>query len=329
MKNVIHTMFAAATFFTLSSTLSSTAVILTQPIDMNNNNMVNVSNVVSSGGTQSGSGQNMIALGCNSGLRENNGDGSVNIGFNAGRNRAYRGCANIGLNNGGYNDANAYGSFNIAYLGAGGTNFTGGEGAINIGYNLGYRSAGGQGSLTAGFTSSGQQNSAGGRASWAVGNNVNANAEYAYVFGQSISSKRDNSLSCMHLDVNGTPYCAGFSQFQNPSDQRLKQDVKPVEHALDTILKLRGVEYRYTETAVKEQGLPSNARMGFIAQEAEKVMPSWVSEMPNGYKGISINGFEALSVEATRELKATVDVQQKEIEQLRKDIAELKKILSK
>jgi hypothetical protein len=382
MKALISTIFAVSLVCAVSF-----AVTLTQDMNMNTNSIINVSNIVSAGGTQTGNGQNIVALGYNAGVRQNDDEGSVNIGYNNGKNYAGRGAANIGYNAGGYNysyygamnigylggagctnnaqengtinigynvgrniasdsgainigcnqgglnDANGRGAINMGYINGTAYNNAGGDGAMNIGYNggSGLRLALGAGSMTAGYTVSGHTNRTDQPAegSWAVGQNVRASHAFAYVFGKNMTSLREDSVMCKNLDVQGTPYCSGYTQFQNPSDQRLKQNVKQVENALTTMLKLRGVEYRYTDDAVKQQGLPSNTRMGFLAQEAEKVMPSWVSEMPNGYKGISINGFEALTVEATRELKATVDSQQKEIEQLRKDIAELKKILSK
>ena len=42
-----------------------------------------------------------------------------------------------------------------------------------------------------------------------------------------------------------------------------------------------------------------------IAQEVETVLPDWVSTTPEGYKLLAIRGFEALTVEAFRELQAS------------------------
>ena len=44
--------------------------------------------------------------------------------------------------------------------------------------------------------------------------------------------------------------------------------------------------------------------MGMIAQEVEAVFPQWVGTDRQGYKDLTIRGFEALTVEAMRELKA-------------------------
>jgi hypothetical protein len=45
-------------------------------------------------------------------------------------------------------------------------------------------------------------------------------------------------------------------------------------------------------------------QVGFIAQEVERVFPDWVSEGADGYKTVGPRGFEALTVEALRELRA-------------------------
>jgi len=367
MKTTTCTILAV-----LSTISASYAVTLTQPIDMNNNNIVNVSNVVSSGGTQIVSGENIISLGYNEGRRQNRdkgtvnmgynggglsdasgrgalnlgyvggagcsnaayGDGAVNIGFCAGRNLAdNHGAINMGYcGNNGLNEAYGQGAINMGYINnPTAVNDASGSGSMNVGYNDGQRRATGDGSLTGGRTTSGDGNYAFSYGSWAVGCNATSSHNYAYVFGRGLQSRRENSLSCIDLDVNGTPY-ANQSSFTLYSDARLKENVTMIGNALDTMLRLRGVTFTYKKT----KGLPQGTRMGFIAQETETVMPSWVQDMGDGYKGMAPEGFEALSVEATRELKTSVDIQQKkvdaqqkEIEQLRQEIAEMRKMIAK
>lgn len=49
--------------------------------------------------------------------------------------------------------------------------------------------------------------------------------------------------------------------------------------------------------------------MGFVAQDVEPIFPRWVSTGDDGYKAITITGFEALTVEALRELREEKDAQ--------------------
>ena len=89
------------------------------------------------------------------------------------------------------------------------------------------------------------------------------------------------------------------------SDERLKRDITPLSEALDTLLGLRGVQFYWKDP--ENVGVPPGRQMGFIAQEVEKVIPEWVTDDDKGYKGIALKGFEALAIEALRELSASID----------------------
>ena len=90
-----------------------------------------------------------------------------------------------------------------------------------------------------------------------------------------------------------------------PSDERLKRDIAPLPEALDTLLRLRGVQFYWRDP--ENVGVPPGRQMGLIAQEVEKVLPEWVREGAKGYKGIEFKGFEALVIEALRDLKTELD----------------------
>ena len=88
----------------------------------------------------------------------------------------------------------------------------------------------------------------------------------------------------------------------NPSDIRLKQNVQTLDHALDRLLHLRGVSYEWNEP--EKHHNQAGPQIGMIAQEVEAVFPEWVSTNEEGYKQLAIRGFEGLTVEALRALKA-------------------------
>jgi hypothetical protein len=100
------------------------------------------------------------------------------------------------------------------------------------------------------------------------------------------------------------------------SDRRLKRGIAGLRGALASLLRLRGVTFEYNE-AGREHGGPAGKRMGLVAQEVEEVFPEWVRMRQDGYRELAIHGFEALTIEALRELKAENDA-------LREEIAELK-----
>jgi hypothetical protein len=112
------------------------------------------------------------------------------------------------------------------------------------------------------------------------------------------------------LDSNGdfTVTAQAFKPGGGPwavtSDARLKSDVAPLVGTLERLLTLRGVSYTYrADSTPKSMYLPGR-QIGFIAQEVEAVFPEWVTEGDDGWKTVGPRGFEALTVEALRELRA-------------------------
>jgi hypothetical protein len=49
--------------------------------------------------------------------------------------------------------------------------------------------------------------------------------------------------------------------------------------------------------------------LGLVAQDVEKVFPDWIEEGDDGFKRMTVRGFEAVVVEAMRELRAEKDAQ--------------------
>ncbi|MEA3208821.1 MAG: hypothetical protein QOE70_1878 [Chthoniobacter sp.] len=102
------------------------------------------------------------------------------------------------------------------------------------------------------------------------------------------------------------------------SDRRLKKDIEPLNGALDHLMKLRSVTYEYIDPVKSHQF--AGTQTGFIAQEVETVFPEWVTENADGYKTVTIRGFESLTVQALRELRAEKDA---EIAALKQKLAAL------
>jgi len=109
------------------------------------------------------------------------------------------------------------------------------------------------------------------------------------------------------LHVDGSAGKPGGGSWSVASDARLKKNVEPLDGALESLLSLRGVTYEYIDPA-KCNELPGR-QTGMIAQEVEKVFPDWVETAADGYKRLTFRGFEALTVEALRELAAEKDAQ--------------------
>ncbi|MCM8800238.1 MAG: tail fiber domain-containing protein, partial [Candidatus Omnitrophica bacterium] len=102
-------------------------------------------------------------------------------------------------------------------------------------------------------------------------------------------------------------------------DARLKKNIQPLKDALEKLLKLHGITFEWKEP--QKHGNLKGRQMGLLADDVEKVFPEWISTV-NGYKAVTYRGFEALVIEAIRQLK-------EENEILKLKIAELEKRLQR
>ena len=98
------------------------------------------------------------------------------------------------------------------------------------------------------------------------------------------------------VTVIGTLYSNG--PLWPPSDARMKERIAPIENALATLLKLRGVHFVWRADFDRD----SREQVGMLADDVEAVFPQWVQPGPDGFKRMSPRGFEGLAVEAMREL---------------------------
>ena len=78
--------------------------------------------------------------------------------------------------------------------------------------------------------------------------------------------------------ASGDTYSTGG--YFEPSDKRLKKNIKPINNALNIINKLspKTYDYRWDEDKFKKAGLAKTTQMGFIAQELEQVLPNLIKE---------------------------------------------------
>jgi hypothetical protein len=108
-----------------------------------------------------------------------------------------------------------------------------------------------------------------------------------------------------NLSVAGNAFKPGGGSWSVASDIRLKESVSTLKGALDKLLRLRGVKFEWKEPE-KHANL-TGSQMGLIAQEVEGVFPEWIDADSEGHKYLTVRGFEALTVEAIRELKAELE----------------------
>ena len=93
------------------------------------------------------------------------------------------------------------------------------------------------------------------------------------------------------------------------SDERIKKNIKPIERAMDKVNSMHGVTYELKAGGTQEIGL--------IAQEIEKIAPE-VVDAASDLLGIDYSRITPILIEAIKD-------QQKQIDQLKKEIDNIKK----
>lgn len=84
------------------------------------------------------------------------------------------------------------------------------------------------------------------------------------------------------------------------SDKLLKENIRPIENALEKVKQLDGKTYNFTfkNSQIKDAGV--------IAQDVEKILPEAVGQR-NGYKTVNYEAIIALLINAVKELSAKVE----------------------
>lgn len=122
------------------------------------------------------------------------------------------------------------------------------------------------------------------------------------------------------FQVNGECAKPGGGSWSNSSDRRLKKNINDLEGSLEKLMQLRGVTFEYLDP--KSINELEGERVGVIAQEVEKVFPDWVTKKSDGFKSVTFRGFEALTIEALRELRDEKDAQIQSLEKTNTDLLE-------
>jgi hypothetical protein len=96
------------------------------------------------------------------------------------------------------------------------------------------------------------------------------------------------------------------------SDKRLKKNIVPIENALASMDKLRGVRFDWTDEYIQQHGGEDdyfNRRhdVGVIAQELREVLPELVAERPDGYLAVKYDRIVALLIQSVKELKEEIN----------------------
>ena len=121
----------------------------------------------------------------------------------------------------------------------------------------------------------------------------------------------DNASIMMQLDGSGNFNATG--DVTAYSDIRIKENIVSIIDPLNKVLRLRGVSYNRIDTDDK------STKIGFIAQEVEKIVPEVVTyDKEQDRYGVSYGNITALLVEAIKEQQIKIDNLTIEVENLKK-----------
>jgi hypothetical protein len=128
----------------------------------------------------------------------------------------------------------------------------------------------------------------------------------------------------------GNVYCTGSYL---PSDEKLKENIQPLENGLDKIMALDVKSYNYKQEYPK-MNLPDSRQFGFTAQNVEAVFPELIKlnpakgeEQPIEFKAVNYIGLIPVLTEAIQEQQKEMQAKDIKIDDLQKQINELRSLV--
>jgi hypothetical protein len=118
---------------------------------------------------------------------------------------------------------------------------------------------------------------------------------------------RIGEVQMLRIDENGVSVGEDSMYFMNSqaSDQRLKDDIVPIEEPISLLNEINGVNFIWNENAPKHK--QGQKDIGLIAQEVEKVIPSAVQKNPEGNLTVAYDKLVPLLVETVKKQQEQID----------------------
>jgi len=104
-----------------------------------------------------------------------------------------------------------------------------------------------------------------------------------------------SASDALTLYRNGNMTIAGT--LTQSSDIRLKEDIEPLDGALNNVLRLTPISYRFRPGT----GHPADREIGLSAQEVREIFPELVSEDAQGFLAVAYPNLAAVLVKAVQE----------------------------
>lgn len=127
--------------------------------------------------------------------------------------------------------------------------------------------------------------------------NVDANTLYVDASTNRVGIGLNNPSQA--LEINGRIKTNGINE---TSDRRFKKDIVTIESALEKVMKLRGVSYKWRTDEYPNKKFEDGTQLGVIAQEIEEIFPEVVVTDEEGYKSVEYGHLVPVLMEAIKEL---------------------------
>ena len=105
------------------------------------------------------------------------------------------------------------------------------------------------------------------------------------------------------VTIDDTLHVTGEVFAYYSSDEGLKENIKPIENAIDKVKMIGGYEFDWNSLSRTNSGHD----VGVIAQEVEKVLPELVTTKNDGFKGVRYEKLTSLLIQANKELIQRVE----------------------
>ncbi|MBP8258646.1 MAG: tail fiber domain-containing protein [Verrucomicrobia bacterium] len=121
--------------------------------------------------------------------------------------------------------------------------------------------------------------------------------------------------------ANGKFGCSGIA---NISDLRFKNNITPIDGAMEKVSKLRGVVFEWKQDNTQQRQFPEGKQIGLIAQEVEQVVPEVVQKDSQNGDSVNYAGLVPLLIEGAKEHQQRLELQRHEIQTLKEELELLK-----
>ena len=129
------------------------------------------------------------------------------------------------------------------------------------------------------------------------------------------------------LDVAGPVHATSFP---TSSDMRFKEDITPIDNALDKVLQLQGVYFKWNQLhreTLKRSSTLTSRQVGLIAQQVREVLPEvvseWADQGADDYLAVDYSRLVAITIEAMKELATRNSEQQTQVSEQQSTIQQL------